>query len=212
MRLDQYYWAPGYYLGFRGLRLREKPHVSDDETVANMGHPIFACLFFFEDEVGGGGAGSEFDPVRDACGDVGDVSGVEDYFFSALKFGAEGFAGAGAVGVLSLHGAAGDEGDGAFVDDHLIGPELMTLGSAGVNAHDEEGMVGAEFVEGFAGQAGWTCLRGGRQFGFALLEVGGGVNGGVGGLGDEGHCHECDGKEDARKHSGSFGWTANCNG
>jgi hypothetical protein len=48
-----------------------------------------------------------------------DVPGVEDDFFSSLNAGASGFAGtAGAtVGVFSLHGAARDEDDRAFVDD-----------------------------------------------------------------------------------------------
>ena len=76
-----------------------------------------------------------------ACWDVDDVSGVEDGFFSALDAGAEGFAGGGAVGVFSLHRAAGDEGDGALFDDHLVGPELVALGIAAVDADDEEGAV-----------------------------------------------------------------------
>jgi hypothetical protein len=42
----------------RGSSSGERPHVSDDETVANMGHPMWPVLrrlfvFFFEDEVGG---------------------------------------------------------------------------------------------------------------------------------------------------------------
>ena len=61
-------------------------------------------LLFFEDEVGGGGAGGELDPVGDASGDVDDVSCMEDDFSSAVDAGAEGFAGAvcGGVGVLPL--------------------------------------------------------------------------------------------------------------
>ena len=100
-------------------------------------------LFLFEDEVGGGGAGCDLDPVGNAGWNVDYVSGVEDDFFSALNAGAEGFAGAAGavVGVLSLHGAAGDEGDGAFGDDDLVGEELMTLGVAGVGADYEEGVV-----------------------------------------------------------------------
>jgi hypothetical protein len=105
-----------------------------------MGHPTFTgstVLLFFDDEVGGGGAGCELDPVGNVGGDVNDVSGVEDDFFSALDAGGEGLSGVGAAGVLALHGAAGDEGEGTFVDDHLIGPELVALGGAGVDAHDE---------------------------------------------------------------------------
>ena len=132
-------------------------------------------LFFFEDEVGGGGAGGELDPVGDAGGDVDDVSGVEDDFFSAFDAGAECLAGGG--GVSSLHGAAGDEGDGALGDDDLVGPLLMAFGVAGVDADDEEGLVVAVVVDGVEGEAGWAGLGGGEEFGFALLEVGGGVDG-----------------------------------
>ena len=117
-----------------------------------------------------------------ACGDVDDVSCLEDCFFSALDAGAEGFAGGGAVGVFSLEGAASDEGDGTLLDDHLVGPELMAFGVAAVDAHDEEGAVVAVVVYGFGGEAGWSGLGGGEEFGFVLLEVGGGV----GGLGEEG--------------------------
>ena len=70
--------------GEYGSRLREKPRVSDDKTVANMGHPI---LFFFDDEVGGGGVGGELDPVGDVGSDVGDFAGVEDYFFASFYAG-----------------------------------------------------------------------------------------------------------------------------
>ena len=90
-------------------------------------------------------SGASFDPVGDVGRDVDDVSGVEDDFFSALDAGAEGFAGGRCViGVFFLHGAAGDEGDGAFSDDHLVGPELVAFGVAGVDADDEEGFVVAE--------------------------------------------------------------------
>ena len=120
--------------------------------------------------------------MGDAGRDVDDVSGAEDDFFSALDAGAEGFAGAAGavVGVFSLHGAAGDEGDGAFGDDDLVGEELMTLGVAGVGADYEEGVVVAVVVEGGYGETGGGCLGGFDQFGFALLEVGGGVRGGLG--------------------------------
>ena len=100
--------APGWLrLCVDGLGLRKKPHVSDDETVANMAPrwtPILSGLFvfFFEDEVGDGGVGGDFGLMGHACGDVDDVSGVEDGFFSAFNAGAEGFAGGGAVGVFSL--------------------------------------------------------------------------------------------------------------
>src|ERR1700716_4361137 len=117
-----------------------------------------------------------------ACGDVGDVSGVEDGFFSALDAGAEGFAGGGAVGVLSLHGAAGDQGDGALFDDHLVGPELVAFGVSAVDADDEEAAVAAVVVHDVGAQAGWGGFCGGEEFGFALLHVGGGV-GGLGGGG-----------------------------
>src|SRR5216683_88918 len=121
-----------------GLCLREKPHVSDDETVANMGHPIWLFFFFLEDEVGGRGAGGDFGLMGHACGDVGDVSDVEDCFFSALDAGAE---------------------------------------------------------------AGWAGLCGGQEFGFALLKVGGGVDG----LGDEGGGgDEGEGQDDAAWHSCSL--------
>ena len=59
-------------------------------------------FFFFEDQIGDGGAGGDFGLMGHACGDVDDVSGVEDGFFSAFNAGAEGFAGGGAVGVFSL--------------------------------------------------------------------------------------------------------------
>ena len=84
----------------------------------------------------------------------------------------------GGGGVSFLHGAAGDEGDGAFGDDHLVGPVLMEFGFAGVDADDEEGLVGAEVVEGVEGYAGWACFGGDEEFGFALVEVGGGVDDG----------------------------------
>jgi hypothetical protein len=48
------------------------------ETAKGWGTRFCGWLFFFEDEVGGRGAGSEFNPVWDAGGDMSDVSGVED--------------------------------------------------------------------------------------------------------------------------------------
>lgn len=157
-------------------------------------------LFFFEDEVGSGGAGGDFDPVGNSGRDVNDVSGVEDDLFSAFDAGAEGFAGAAGAGVgaLSLHGAAGDEGDGAFVDDDLVGEELMTLGVSGVKADYQEGVVVAVVFESPYCEAGGARLGGFDQLGFALLEVGGGVDGGLGGLGDERGGEESEGQEDAR--------------
>src|SRR5271154_1106808 len=116
-----------------------------------MGHRFCGWLFFFDDEVGGGGAGGGLDPVGDVGGDVGDVAGVEDDFFASFYAGTACFSGGG--GVSSLHSAAGDEGDGAFGDDHLIGPVVVELGVAGVDADDEEGFVGAEVVEGVEGYA-----------------------------------------------------------
>jgi len=160
-------------------------------------------FFLFEDEIGDGGAGGDFGLMGHACGDVDDVPGVEDGFFSALDAGAEGFAGGGAVGVFSLHGAAGDEGDGALLDDHLVGPELVAFGVSAVDAHDEESAVVAVVVHGFGGEAGWAGLGGGQEFGFALLHVGGGVDG----LGDEGRGgDEGEGQDDAAGHACSFGW------
>lgn len=141
---------------------------------------FWAPLFFFDDEVGGGGAGCELDPVGDVGGDVSDVAGVEDHFFSALNAGTAGLSGS--RGVSSLHGAAGNESDSSPGDDHLIRPLLMELGVAGVDADYQEGFVGAEVVEGVEGYAAWACLGGGEELGFALVEVGGGVDGWVCGL------------------------------
>jgi len=181
-----------------------------------MGHPdcrriFFGWLFvfFFEDEVGDGGARGDFGLVGHACGDVGDVSGVEDSFLSAFDAGAESFAGGGAVGVFSLHGAAGNEGDGAFFDDHLVGPELMAFGGAVVNADDEEGAVVAVVVHVVGAETGWGGLCGGEEFGFALLHVGGAVDGlGVErGGGDEG-----EGQDDAARHSDSLKGLSDCTG
>src|SRR5260370_25257634 len=140
-------------------------------------------VFFFEDEVGDRGAGGDFGLMGHACWDVDDVSGVEDGFFSALDAGAESFAGGGAVGVFSLESAAGDEGDGALLDDHLVGPELMAFGVAAVDADDEEGAVVAGVVHDVGAEAGWGGFGGGEELGFALLEGVGGVGRGVGGLG-----------------------------
>ena len=167
-----------------------------------------ARLFFFEDQVGGCGAGGDFYPVGDAGWDVDDVSGVEGDFFSTLDAGAQGFAGAAGavVGVFSLHGAAGDEGDCAFVDDDLVGEELMTLCFAGVETDYKEGVVIAVVFKSSNCETGWACLGGFDQFGFALLQVGCGVDGGLSGLGEEGLCcEECEGEGDA-KHSDSLNW------
>jgi hypothetical protein len=168
------------------------------------GHRRGGRLLFFEDEIRGGGAGGDLDPVGDAGGDVDDVSGVEGNLFSALNAGAESFARGGSVGAFLQHGAAIDEDEVAVVDVDLVGPELMTLSVAGVEADDEEGAVVAVVVDGSNGEAFGACLGGFNQFGFALLEIGGGVEGGGGGLGslgrlgDEGLCcDECDGQGDA---------------
>jgi hypothetical protein len=141
-------------------------------------------LFFFKDQVGGGGVWGELDPVGNAGGDVDDVSGVEDDFFSAVDSRAEGFAGTacGVVRMLVLHGALGDESYCAFRDDNLIGEELMALGVAGVNADDQQGVVVAVVFKPPDGQAGGACLGGFDQFGFLLLKVRCGVDDGVGGL------------------------------
>jgi len=159
----------------------------------------FRELLFLEDEVGGCGAGCDLDPVWYPGRDVDDVSGVEDDFFSTIDTRAERFARAAraAVGVLSLHGATGDEGDCAFFDDYLVGKELMTLGVAGVEADHQEGVVVAVVIKPPYCEAGGACLGGFGQFGFALLQVSRGVNGGLGGLGDERGGDEGEGQEDA---------------
>ena len=168
-----------------------------------MGVHALVSLLFFDDEVGGGGAGGEFDPVRNIGGDVGDVAGVEDDFFASFDAGTAGFSWGG--GVSCLHRSAGDEGDGSLGDDHLVGPVVVEFGVAGVDADDEEGFVGAEVVEGVEGYAAWAGFGGDEQFGFALVEVGGVVDDGVGGLGEQWGCCECEGEEDATGHAGSFG-------
>jgi hypothetical protein len=171
-----------------------------------MGHPI-RCrrgaepLFFFEDEVGDGGAGGDFGLMGHACGDVDDVSGVEDGFLSTFDAGAEGFPGGGAVGVFALHGASRDESDGALLDYHFVGPELVAFGVSAVDADDEEGAVVAVVVHDVGGEAGWGGFCGGEEFGFACLHVGGGVDG----LGDEGWGgDEGEGQDDAAWHSDSL--------
>jgi hypothetical protein len=151
---------------------------SDNQHVEISVH-VAVALFFFEDEIGGCGSGGEFDPVGDVGRDVGDLSGVQDDLFTSVEAGANGFSGAGAIGVLLLHGAAGDEGNGSLQDDHLVGPELVALGAAGVNAHDEESAVVAEVIHGLGRQTGWAGLCGSEEFGFVLLEVGRGVGGGL---------------------------------
>lgn len=139
---------------------------------------VFLFVFFFEDEVRGGGAGCDFDPMWDAGGDVDDVSGVQGDLFSAFDAGAEGLAGGGSVGAFLLHGAAVDEDEVAMVDVDLVGPELVALGVAGVEADDEESAIVAVVVDGSDGEAGRDGFGGLDQLGFALGEVGGGVEGG----------------------------------
>src|ERR1700748_451278 len=126
-----------------------------------MGRLFVTCfVFFFEDEVGGRGAGGDFDPVGDAGGDVDDVSGMKGDLFSAFDSGAEGFARGGSVGAFLLHGAAVNEDEVAVVDVDLVGPELVALGVAGVEADDEEGAVVAVVVDGGDGEAGGDCFGG----------------------------------------------------
>jgi len=159
-------------------------------------------FFFLEGQVGNGGAGGDLGLMGDACRDVDDFSGVEDGFFSALDAGAEGLAGGGAVGMFSLEGAAGDEGDCAFLDNHLVGPELVTFGVSAVDAHDEEGAVVAKVVHDVCAEAGWAGFGCGQELGFALLHVRVGVDG----LSDEGWGgDEGEGQDDARWHSDSLG-------
>jgi hypothetical protein len=109
--------------------------------------------------------------------------------------------------VFSLYGAAGDEGDCAFVDDDLVGEELMTLCFACVEADYKEGVVIAVVFKSSNCEASGACLGGFDQFGFALLQVGCGVDDGFGGLGEERVCcEECEGKDDATLHSDSLDW------
>ena len=165
--------------------------------------PGCGFLFFFDDKVGSGCAGGDLYPVWNVRGDVSDVSGVEDDFLSALNAGAADLSWS--SDAVCLHGASGDEGDGALFDDHLVGPLLVEFSVAGVDADDEEGFAGAEVVEGVVGYAGWAGLGGGEQLGFALLQVGGGVDDGVCGLAECGKGGgESEGKEDARFHAASF--------
>jgi hypothetical protein len=80
-----------------------------------------------------------------------------------------------------------------------------------VDADDEEGFVGAEVVEGVEGYASRAGFGGDEQFGFVLIEIGGGVDDGVGRLGEQWGCCECEGEEEARGMLAPLG-TANCNG
>lgn len=167
-------------------------------------------LFFFEYEVGGCCAGGDFDPVGDVGGDVGNVAGVKDYFFAAFDSRAAGFSGGSRVS--SLHRSAGDERDSALEDDHLVGPLFVEFGVAGVDADDEQGFVGAQVVEGVEGYASWAGFGGGEEPGFALVEVGGGVDDWVGGLGAQWGCCECEEEEDATGHAGSLKGLSDCTG
>jgi hypothetical protein len=143
-----------------------KEHGSRVWRDANISESRYAApgreSLFLEDEVGGYSAGCDFDPMGYAGGDVDDVSCVEDYLFSAVDAGGEGFAGAAgaAVGMLSLHGAAGDKGDCAFFDYDLVGEELMALGFAGAGADYQEGVVVAVVFEPSDREAGGACLCG----------------------------------------------------
>jgi hypothetical protein len=77
----------------------------------------------------------------------------------------------------------------------------MALRVAAVNADDEEGAVVAVVVHDVGAEAGGGGFCGGEEFGFALLHVGGGVDG----LGDEGWGgDEGEGQDDAAWHSGSL--------
>jgi hypothetical protein len=89
--------------------------------------------------------------------------------------------------VFSLHAATGDKGDGAFGDDDLVGEELMAFGFAGVEADYEKGVVVAVVVELCHCESGGDLFGFFDEFGFALLEVGGGVDGGGGRLGECGN-------------------------
>src|SRR3954468_596429 len=76
-----------------------------DETAKGWGTRVVSAVkrparswrfvFFFEDEVGGSGAGGDLDPVGNAGGYVDDVSGVQGNLFSAFDPGAEGLTGCG---------------------------------------------------------------------------------------------------------------------
>ena len=69
-----------------------------------------------------------------------------------------------------------------------------------------EGVVVAVVFKSSNCEAGGAYLGGFDQFGFALLQVGCGVDGGLSGVGEEGLCcEECEGEGDA-KHSDSLNW------
>jgi hypothetical protein len=170
--------------------------------------PDCGFLFFFEDEVAGGSAGGEFDPVGDVGWDANDIAWVEDYFFSALNAGAASFSGG--SDVPFLHCASGNQGRGSFGDDHLVGPLLVEFGIAGVDADDEESFAGADIVEGVEGVAGGTSFGDGEEFGFALGQFRGEVDDGSG-LGQGGESSgESEGQDEAQFHAASFfgiaGW------
>lgn len=142
-------------------------------------------LFFLDHEVSGGDSGVELDPVRDSCRDMENVTRVEDDLFAAGNAGSGALAGAG-PGLLLLHFAPIDDRERALLDDHLVGPKLVALRGAGVDSNDKQRSGVAELVESAYGKTGWGGLRRGDEFGLDLAQVGGGVEGDVGGLGKNG--------------------------
>ena len=142
-------------------------------------------LFFLDDEVGGGDAGVELDPVRDSCRDVENVAWVKHDLFASGNGGSGALTGAGA-GLFLLHFAPIDDGERALLNDHLVGPKLVALRGAGVDTNDKQRSGVAEVVQSAYGKTGWRGLRRGDEFGLDLTHVGGGVEGDVGRLGKNG--------------------------
>ena len=75
-------------------------------------------------------------------------------------------------------------------DDHLVGIELVELGVAGMNAGDEDGVGVGQSVHLLIGRAAGRGLCGGKDLGFDLGELGGGMDGGFGGLREDRECCE----------------------
>ena len=165
-------------------------HLSDDKAVAKMGNPVEfpsldlgACLgrlHLLENEVAGGFAGGDLDPVGNAGGDVEQLAGVEDLGSTAGDAVTLELAKARAEGVLRRHGAAVDDGHRARADEDLVGPILVELGLAGVGTVDEDDPVGALVLDGLGGVAVGCLLRLRLEAGLELGEVRGGVRGGRG--------------------------------
>jgi hypothetical protein len=141
----------GHPIDLAGLRgvggLREKPHVSDDETVANMGHPMLSRLFaevgvvFVDPVLAGRGEDVEVDAVFFGGGGVRKVAGDDEDFAGVDGVG-------GAVVEVEAESALGDEGDllvgvGVAGDDAAFGED--DAGEHGFFAGDE--FAGEERIE-----------------------------------------------------------------